>query len=91
MRTEQYQNDDIESMYMCAQSLNRVQFLQPHGLEPTRFLFPWSFSGNTGIGCHFFLQRIFPDQGMKPKSPALHADSLPLSHQGRYIMSVIFP
>ena len=90
MRTEQHQNDHIMSMTVCAQSLNHVQFSQPHGLEPTSFLCPWGFSGNTGVGCHFFLQRIFLDQGMQPKSPALRADSLPLSHQGRYIMSVSF-
>ena len=43
-------------MYVCAQLLNRVKFLQPHGLKPTRFLCPWGFSGNTEVGCHFFLQ-----------------------------------
>ena len=30
--------------------------LQPHGLQPTRLLYPWDFSDkNTGVGCHFFL------------------------------------
>ena len=42
------------------------------------------FSGkNTGVGCHFLLQGIFPTQGwnrMSPMSPALQAYSLPLSH-----------
>ena len=38
--------------------------LWPHGLEPTRFLCPLDFPGkNTGVGCHFFLQGIFPIQG----------------------------
>ena len=37
--------------------------LQPHGLEPTRLLCPWDFSGkNTGIGCHFLLQGLFLTQ-----------------------------
>ena len=28
---------------------------------------PWSFSGkNTGVGCHFLLQGIFPTQGSNP-------------------------
>ena len=32
----------------------------------------WHFSGkNNGVGCHFLLQRIFPDAGIKPMSPAL--------------------
>ena len=30
-------------------------------------LCPWDFPGkNTGVGCHFFLQGIFPDQGSNP-------------------------
>ena len=40
-------------------------------------LCPWDFpSKNTGVGCPALLQRI------KPTSPALQADFLPLSHQG---------
>ena len=40
--------------------------LQPHGLEPDRLLCPWNFpSKNTGVGCHFLLQGIFPTQGSK--------------------------
>ena len=28
---------------------------------------PWAFPGkNTGLGCHFLLQRIFPTQGSNP-------------------------
>ena len=41
--------------------------LQPHGLEPTRLLCPWDFPGkDTGVGCHFLLQGIFPTQGYEP-------------------------
>ena len=37
---------------------------QPHGLWPTRLLRPWDSPGkNTGVGCHFLLQGIFPTQG----------------------------
>ena len=40
-----------------------VQLLQTHGLSPARLLCPWDFSGkNTGVGCHFLLQGIFPTQ-----------------------------
>ena len=31
---------------------------------------------NTGVGCHFLLQGIFPDPGIKPRSPALQANAL---------------
>ena len=35
--------------------------LWPHGLQPTRLLCPWDFPGkDTGMGCHFLLQGIFP-------------------------------
>ena len=41
--------------------------LQPHGLQPTRLLCLWDFSGkDTGVGCFFLLQRIFPTQGSNP-------------------------
>ena len=40
---------------------------QIHMLEPTRLFYPWDFLGkNTGMGCHFLLQRIFPTQGLNP-------------------------
>ena len=34
--------------------------LQPHGLQPTRLLRPWGFSGkSTGAGCHCLLLQHF--------------------------------
>ena len=40
---------------------------QPHGLQPARLLYPWDSPGtNTGMGCHAFLQEIFPTQGSNP-------------------------
>ena len=51
--------------------------LWPHGLWLTRLLRPWDFPGkNTGVGCYFLLQEIFPTQGLNPGLPALQADSL---------------
>ena len=38
---------------------------------------------NTGVGCHFLLQGMFPTQGSNPclpASPALQVASFPLSH-----------
>ena len=41
--------------------------LQSHGLQPIRLLCPWDFPGkDTGVGCHFLLQGIFPTQGSNP-------------------------
>ena len=37
---------------------------------------------NTGAGCHTLLQGDLPDPGIEPGSPALQADSLPLSYYG---------
>ena len=54
--------------------------LRPCGLYPARLLCPWDFSGkNTGVGCHFLLQGIFPTQGSTPCLLRWQADSLPLS------------
>ena len=52
-----------------------------HGLYPARLLCPWNSRGrNTGVGCHFLLQGIFPTQGSNPGFLPWQADSLPLSH-----------
>ena len=41
--------------------------LWPHGLQPSRFLYPWDSPGkNTTVGCHALLQGIFPSQELKP-------------------------
>ena len=50
--------------------------------EPTRLLCPRDFlDKNTGMGCHFLLQEIFPSQELNPCLLFQQADSLPLSHQ----------
>ena len=57
--------------------------LWSRGLSPARLLCPWNFPGkNTGVGCHFLLQGIFPTQRLNPHILHWQADSLPLSHQG---------
>ena len=47
--------------------------LRPHGLQPTRFLYPWNSPGeNTRMGSHSLLLGIFPTQ-----RSTLRADSFP--------------
>ena len=69
-------------MVLCAHACSIVSdSLKPHWLKPARLLCPWDFPGkNTGVGCHFLLQRIFLTQ--KLNLQLLHflhwqADSLP--------------
>ena len=58
--------------------------LQHHGLWPTRLFCPWNSPGdNTGVGCHFLLQGLFPTQGLNPLLLHWRVDSLPLSRLGR--------
>ena len=41
--------------------------LQPHGLQPTRLLYPWNSPGkNTGEACHVLLQGMFLTLGFNP-------------------------
>ena len=53
---------------------------------PTRLLCPWDSPGkNTGVGCHFLLQGIFPTQGSNLHLLHLlhwQEDSLQLRHLG---------
>ena len=57
--------------------------MRPHRRQPTRLPRPWDSPGkNTGVGCHCPPPGDLPDPGIEPRSPALQADSLPLSHQG---------
>ena len=49
----------------------------------TRLLHPWDFlCKSTGVGCHFFLQGIFPTQGLNPGLPHCRQMLYCLSHQG---------
>ena len=61
-----------------------------HKLYPARLLCPWdSPSKNTGDSCHFLLQRILLTQGSFPRLLRWQADSLPLSHLGRFSAAII--
>ena len=52
-------------------------------------------SKNTGLGCHAFLQGIFPTQesnpGLKPMSPTLQEHSLPSEPPGKPKYTYSFP
>ena len=67
---------------MCACSADS-DCLQPHGLQSTRLLCPWDYPGkNTGMGCHFLLQGIFPTQGLNRSILQRQVISLSSSHVG---------
>ena len=68
-------------MCVCSVAQECPTLLWPQGLQPTKLLYLWDFPGkNTGVRCHFLLQGNLPDTEIKPGSPALQVDFLPLSH-----------
>ena len=57
----------------------------------TRLPSPWDFPGkNTGVGCHFLLQEIFPIQGLNLGLPHCRQTLYHLSHQGSSFTVDIF-
>ena len=69
-------------LYVIPLSFMRGNKKSPEGLEPARLLRPWDSPGkNTGVGCHFLLQGIFPAQEWNPG--LLHCRQIlyHLSHQ----------
>ena len=63
---------------LCLTLCNPRDFSPPgssvHGDSPGK---------NTGVGCHFLLQGNLPNPGIKPRSPALQADSFPSEPPGK--------
>ena len=58
-------------------------FASPWRVACTRLLHPWDFLGkSTGVGCHFFLQEIFPTQGSNRDLPHGKQTLYRLSHKG---------
>ena len=76
----------------CIVSLSRIQlFVTPQTVAyqaPLSMGFPRQEHWN---GLPIPSQGDLPNPGIQPVSPALQADSLPLSHQGRLIMEYILP
>ena len=71
---------------ICAVLSHSVMFdfLQPHGLQPTRLLCPWGFSRQEhwgGLPCS--PPGDLPNPGIEPRSPALQADFLPSEPPGK--------
>ena len=66
---------------VCVRVLSLVSFFLTSWTVATRLLCPWNFPGrNTGVGCHFLLQGIFPTQELNPHLLHLlrwQADALP--------------
>ena len=51
----------IPASCVCVQSC--LTLSQPYGPQPARLLCQWDYPGkNTGVGCHFLLQGLFPIQ-----------------------------
>ena len=72
----------------CSAVTSCPNLCNPMDCNPPASLCAWDFSAkNTGVGCHFLLQGIFPDQNLC----LLHwqLDSLPLRHQGNPFWNLI--
>ena len=83
------------NLCVCAQSLSRVRLFETLWTVALQAPCPWDFPGkNTGVSCHVLLQGIFQTQGLNLRLLCfLHwqADSLPLTHLGSPIKSVLTP
>ena len=73
----------------CSVTKSCSALLWPRGLQSVRLLCPWNSPGkNTGVGCYFFLQGIFPTQESNPCLLNWQAGSLPLSPQRSLLLKV---
>ena len=70
---------------VCSQLLSHVWLCDPMDCSTARLLCPWDFPGkNTGVGCHFLLQGIFPTRDWTRVSyVSCIANSLPQGSQCR--------
>ena len=71
-------------MYCAKPPQSCLTLCDPMDCNPRLFC-PWDSPGkNTGMGCHFLLQGIFPTQGLNPHLLRLlnWQAALPLSHLG---------
>ena len=69
--------------YCCLVAKLHPTLIQPHRLQPTRFLCPQDIPGkSTVVGCHFLLQGIFPAQGSNLCLLHYRQILIPLIHRG---------
>ena len=74
---------DHFTICMHTKSLWFCSILCDSGLQPASLLCPWDSPGkNPGVGCHAFLQGIFPTQG---SSPCLVSDVSYIGRQALYL------
>ena len=65
---------------MSVRVLSHVPLFATPWTAAPRWLYPWNFPGkNTGEGCHFFLQGIFPRSPVSPAGGFLY----PWHHLGK--------
>ena len=68
---------------LCLVTQSRPILCDPMNCSlPGSFVHVDSPGKNTGVGCHALLQGLFPNPGIKPRSPALQVILCRLNHQG---------
>ena len=73
------------------QSLSRVQLFATPQAVAGQAPRPWDSPGkSTGVGCHFLLQGIFPNQGSNSGLPHCRQILYSLSHQGTPYLKVYY-
>jgi len=77
-------------MYCCCSvTKSCLTLLWLHGPLPSRLLCPWDSPGkNTGVGCHFLFQGIFPTQGLMPH--LLHCRWICCQWATREALSIVY-
>ena len=82
-----FKSCDTVCMHACSVASVASDSVRTYGLQPVRLLYPWDSPGkDTGMGCHFLLQEIFPIQGSNPHLLCLlhwQAGSLALLPHGK--------
>ena len=72
----------------CASSFSHVLFANPWTVSPPGSSVHGNSPGkNSGVGCHFLLQGIFPTQGLNPGLPNCRQILYHLSHHGSILFS----
>ena len=81
-------------VFMLLSHFSHVQLFATSRIVANRLLRPWDFPGkNTGVGCHFLLQGIFPTQESNPVLPHCRWIIYKLRDQGipRILKWVAYP